>query len=234
MSESLSKSLESLEMWYSTYGTYGQHTTQHPLFMLGIKLLTADEAVAEGICTVEIQDNHSRKNVHYKRTYKLVKPVDAIIIFTCYASSSRHEHNIKVVFGSAEIQVDVEDGEEKGYVINKKWFLANCQATVKPKIIPYIQVLQQREIKRQKEQLKAMEEERKKTMPRITVNTVDNKLIISGETYYIREAIKVVAGILGSKAMWDQAKKAWIIASVDKNVFTTKLQELVPQVVIEC
>ncbi|MEM4497578.1 MAG: hypothetical protein QW692_01990 [Nitrososphaerota archaeon] len=222
-----------LEMRYDTWGTCGQHHVQHPLFLVGGRLLTADEAVAENICTVEIQDHHSRRNAHFYRVYTLIGEADAVIVFECAASSSHHRSDIKVVYGNAEITEDIVDGEREGYIINKTWFLATCQRGAKPRILLYSQVLQSRKIAEEKKKLRMMEEERKKIAPRININMADGQLIVSGETFYIRDAIKVAAAAAGGKASWNAMKKSWIISNADKNAFVSKLQELVPGAIIE-
>jgi len=223
MTESIQKT-PPLEMNYSTFGNFGQHGAKHPLFVVGNKLLTADEAVEKGIAKVQVFDRHSNKNLYYKREYEVVKKVDAIIQVSCYASSRRHESQIQVLQGDVKIDDWLSDGIKLGWVItvgDKRYTVPSCIRGTKPRIADYDTWLAKRRLWKEAE-------EKAKNAPYLTIHILGSNLVIKGDTFHHREAIKLAARALGTRATWDPYGKAWVVKGISLNDFLPKLEEQLP------
>jgi len=213
-----------VEMYYSTYGNFGQHSVQHPLFVVGDKLLTADEAAEKGIVKIQILDKHSNKNLHYQRELEVAKRVDAIILVNCYASSRRHEEKIEVIQGKVKIEDWLAEGAKLGWVVTlgeKRYTIPNCNQGTRPRIGDYDVWLARRRLWKEAE-------EKAKNAPQIAIHILGGNLVLKGDTYHHRGSIKLAARAIGSRAIWDPSGKAWIIENVDINDFLPRLEEQLP------
>lgn len=222
------------EMYYDTWGSFGQHRAQHVLFVINNELINESRAVELGIATVDIRDAHSRKNLHYNRIYKLVKDVDGIIYVTCHASSSRHESNVIVGFDKTNsIKVEQRESKYCKYLIkvkDKGYCLEGCFAGKDVHVESAEVALEKERIELEKERLKAEIERRKREEPQLILKLDNGDLLISGDTYQHKETIKLVAKALGTQAIWDHATKSWRIKNC---IYTTavaqKLREFIPK-----
>jgi hypothetical protein len=212
------------EFVYSTYGSYGQHTARVPLFIVGGRILTPKQALAEGFVKEEVKDQHSRKNLHYRRIYSLLRPVDGVVVFKCSASSSREAAEDPEVYGG----VSVSTLDEKHWIVNGEWVVDKCVRELwRGKGLQARGEFEEREELKRRIEAEKMEAEKRRMMtPQIKATATKNGIILTGDTYHHREAIKTAAKSCGGYAKWDG--RAWIVQGVEAQSFIKKLKELLP------
>jgi hypothetical protein len=207
---------------YSTYGSFGQHAAKVPLFVVGDKLLSPKEAIAAGIVAEKKEDQHSNKNYHFKRYYTLQKEVDGVVVVECYASS-RHEYpKPPEVFGKVSVA-----GYDDVWVINSKWVVSKCAKGLWfGNGISTLEAYEESKKLEEKRQAEKLEIERKKQeAPQIKLTVTPNGILVTGDTFHHREAIKIAAKACGGYAKWNGQN--WIVTGTQAN-FADKLRELLP------
>jgi hypothetical protein len=212
------------EYAYSTYGSFGQHGARVPVFIVDGKILTPKQALAEGVVSEKVKDQHSRKNLHYYRIYSLRKPVDGVVVFRCGASSSKERYENPEVFGNVKVSTLDEDH----WIVNGEWVVNKCvRGLWQGKGLQTLKEYdERRRIRERIEAEKAEVERRRREAPQIKITPTKNGIMLTGDTYHHREAVKVAAKSCGGYARWDG--KNWIAQNVELESFIKKLKELLP------
>jgi len=197
--------MENVELVYETWGSYGQFVKTTAVLKNGKLLDPAELPLKKGDKNVEIDifgikivvnDESSRKN----RKIHVFVPKNAVIAIISESATSGGWKGFKLN-GPGEIVAEIaenvtENGNKRIIKRIKTYYYQNNAINVK---IP----LKSENVSVQTELI---------SKPQIVVNKLSDRILITGDTYQIREKLKA----LGFK--WDALKKAWYTENSDEKV----------------